>query len=380
VKHGMRCLVAVWLIATSTSMAEDYWERPIPPQGPAPDTHHPAAQDLAPQSCALCHPKQYEQWQMSFHARAVSKGLVGQLPAFDEETQTECLNCHAPRSEQQSRWKTSGLKALGQVKGVDCAACHVRRHRRHGPNAKMHTPHGSVRGLDLFRRADFCAPCHQFEEDGERVNGKLLENTHQEWAVSSYAKAGKPCQHCHMPDKQHNFAGIHTPEMVRKGLAVEARRSPSGVILEASNVGAGHALPTYATPRINIRIQAKEDATRRLDYSIQRTLIWDEQQGWTELSDTRLLPNQTVELRLGLDPRQQAKVIVMVEPDAYYHEHVYPTLLEMIGDELQPSARSILEQAMHESGQTGYLLYEVNCAQWTGQVAPCSRVGLANPR
>ncbi len=379
-QRGVRCMVMVWLIAASVAMAEEYWERPIPPQGPAPDSHHPVTKDLAPQSCALCHSKQYEQWRGSFHARAFSKGLVGQLPAFDADTQTECLNCHAPRSEQQSQWQTSGLEAVKQVHGVDCATCHVRRHRRHGPNDKVQTPHSQVQGLELFRKSEFCAPCHQFEEDGERVNGKLLENTHREWAVSTYAREGRTCQHCHMPEGQHTFSGIHAPEMVRKGLKVDAHRGAAGVIVKTSNAGAGHALPTYATPRITIEIQAKEDPTRALHYSIQRKLVWDEQQGWKELSDTRLLPHQTVELKLNLDPQQQAMVNVVVEPDAHYHEHVYPTLLRIQGDELQPADRGMLEAALHESGKSAYRLYALDCARWIGQEAPCVSVEFANPR
>ncbi|HFC93149.1 MAG TPA: hypothetical protein ENJ51_10090, partial [Leucothrix mucor] len=52
----------------------DYWQLPIPPQGDAPQTHHPITHDISPKSCALCHKKQADEWQDSYHAKAASDG------------------------------------------------------------------------------------------------------------------------------------------------------------------------------------------------------------------------------------------------------------------------------------------------------------------
>ncbi|MES9944225.1 MAG: hypothetical protein ABW080_04625 [Candidatus Thiodiazotropha sp.] len=34
---------------------------------------------------------------------------------------------------------------------------------------------------------------------------------------------GQTCQSCHMPDRAHLFHGIHDPDMVRLGLAINTR-------------------------------------------------------------------------------------------------------------------------------------------------------------
>jgi len=367
----LRFLFSTVLIASVVSV-DEYWRLPIPPQGQTLGSYPPLARQLTPQSCGLCHPKQYQEWQTSLHASAVSEGLVGQLPAFDEDTQAACLSCHAPRSEQLTLWQSQGLEAMTDLHGVDCAACHVRSHRRFSSQEKPSTPHGSVKRLALFEKAEFCAPCHQFDADGESLNGKLLENTYEEWRTSPYASAGKSCQHCHMPEKSHEFKGIHDPEMTRRGLKIQARRTDSGIWLRARNAGAGHALPTYATPKISIVMQAKDKPDHRHEHIIQRRLTWDEDHGWKELFDTRLLPNQPLELRLNLEPNQRASITVTVIPDAYYHEQVYPALIRLIGDELEPEARKLLDQAHRTSGQTGYVLDQLQCDSWTGQESPCT--------
>ena len=359
------------LIVLPIVAKSDYWQLPVPLQGKAPETYPQLVKSLAPRSCAVCHPQQYADWQSSLHASAASKGLVGQLPAFDEASQDKCLTCHAPRSEQLLLWRSKGIAATDHLHGVDCATCHVRSHRRFSAQKNLDTPHGTVRQLRLFAEAQFCAPCHQFGADGESVNGKLLENTYEEWRASPYFSTEKTCQACHMPEKRHLFKGIHDPDMTRQGLKIEARRTHSGVALRAWNAGAGHALPTYATPQIRIVMQAVDNPNQRHEHIIQRRLMWDEEHGWKELFDTRLLPDKSTELSLGLDPKQQASITVQVKPDAYYREQVYPTLLRLIGDELNTEARNMLEQAYKTSGQTGYILYQLHCDSWTGQDSPC---------
>jgi Cytochrome c554 and c-prime len=374
VKHATYTII-LWIVMLVPAQAfDDYWELPIPEQGNAPNTHHPLTQDLSPQRCALCHPKQFEQWQGSFHAKASSEGLVGQLPAYDELTQQGCLNCHAPRSEQHTLWDRSGIDALPFLQGVDCASCHVRSHKRYGPQKHAHTPHGEIERLELFIHSAFCAPCHQFSDDGDRTNGKLIENTYQEWLASPYAAAKQTCQYCHMPEKRHTFLGIHDPGTTRKGLKVEAQRQAQGIRVLARNAGAGHALPTYPTPRIRIIMEAVDNGKQRQEYVIHRHLIWNQGSGWTERSDTRLMPLEQIELTLNLMGIQQAQVVVVVEPDAFYHDYVYPSLFQLLGNDLDPEALTVLEDATKASGQTRYTLYQFKCDRWTGQEMPCKAI------
>jgi len=348
-----------------------YWVLPIPPQGRVPDEVIEPARDLSPASCGLCHRKQYREWSGSRHAAAAGGGVLGQLPAFDPETRTSCLGCHAPSSEQQDRLDAADPGRVRSLSGVDCVACHVRGHRRHSAAGKSVTPHGRVVAEPLFEDVTFCSPCHQFPEWGERVNGKLLENTEQEWRASPAARAGISCQDCHMPDGSHKFKGIHDPEMSRRALQPDVRRDRQGLRIRVRNSGAGHALPTYAPPRIRVILRGGDPHAAERIHGIQRRLRWDPDQGWEELADTRLLPGQELRLALELEPDEDAEAVLLVEPDALYHEQVYPYLLESIGEDLDPDSLQMLRDARDQAGRTGFVLYRARCSPWAGQPIAC---------
>ena len=356
------------------SLLNDYWRLPIPFQGDIPADYLSTARNLSASACAQCHPGQYEAWRGSRHSRATSAGLLGQLGALDYEERRHCLRCHAPRSEQQEAWENAQPSVPHDLGGVDCASCHVREHHRYGPRDVAATPHGPVQRRALFRESEFCAPCHQFDEEGLSVNGKPLENTYAEWLASRYVQEEKSCQTCHMKDGRHAFAGIHDPEMTRMGLEVTADRLAAGARLRLWNAGAGHALPTYITPRIRVLLHDHAQNGEPLhEYTIQRRMSWDIDAGWSEVSDTRLLPDQAVELAQPLGPDQTMIISIIVDPDADYHERIYPALLEMFAEQLTPSGRSLLEAAKAESGQSSYVLYCLECGPWHGVDAPCAR-------
>lgn len=372
-------LLALSILASGQGLEDDYWLRPIPLQGAAPDAYPSAAKGLSPGDCGVCHIEQYRQWSTSYHRMATSAGLLGQLRAFDQAEQTDCLNCHAPRAEQQQLWYSGSPDAYDNLYGVGCATCHVRAHRRFGPRTVAPTPHGDVRGLDLFSRSTFCLPCHQFDEQGVSVNGKPLENTYQEWQASRYPQQGMSCQGCHMRQGRHEFLGIHDRDTTRNGLKVSARRGDTGVLVVARNAGAGHALPTYSTPRIRIIFgEHGGDANPQSDYIIQWRLTWDPNRGWKEIFDTRLLPDQRVELTHSLAPERRLGITVLVEPDADYHERVYPELLEAIGDDLPAFDRELLEQARVASGRSAYVLYCLECKPWEGADTACDEVAVSS--
>jgi putative hemolysin len=356
------------------SSLNDYWRLPIPFQGDIPADYLSTAGKLSASACAQCHPSQYEAWWGSRHSRATSAGLLGQLGALDSEERRHCLRCHAPRSEQQEAWENARSSLPHDLGGVDCASCHVREHHRYGPRDVAPTPHGPVQKRALFRESAFCAPCHQFGEEGLSVNGKPLENTYAEWLASRYVQEGKSCQACHMKDGRHAFAGIHDPEMTRMGLQVAADRVATGVRLRLWNAGAGHALPTYITPRIRVLLHdPAQNGVLLREYAIQRRMSWDIDAGWSEVSDTRLLPDETVELAHPLAPDQAMTITIIVDPDADYHDRIYPALLEIFADQLTPSGRSLLKAARAESGRSSYVLYCMECGAWGGGDAPCAK-------
>lgn len=367
-------LVATLLVAGNAAAQADgdYWWLPVPPQGEPPSEHHPLTRELSAKVCGYCHPKQHQQWHESLHAQAMSKGLVGQLATTSQQNREACLSCHSPRSEQWAVWKAHGSSALGKIDGIDCAGCHVRAYHRFGPRDVAETPHGKVKRLELFKRSEFCQKCHQFPPgQGTILNGKPLENTYNEWRASRYSREGKTCQSCHMPEGRHEFKGIHDPEMTRRGLQVHVLRTAQGMYVEAKNIGAGHALPTYGTPRITIRAETTEQGkVKHAEFVIQRRVHWDPKDGWSEISDTRLLPDQSLELRLPLMPNQGAKVTVIVQPDQDYHDRVYPMMLSA-PIKLSKLDRALLVDARDEGISRAYTLYSFQCVGWKGKEQAC---------
>jgi hypothetical protein len=359
-------------IASADPLLAPYWARPIPAQGPAPvpAAENPVVTDLSANACRLCHPAQFEHWSGSLHAGALSPGVLGQLGAFDPETQRDCLACHAPRQESIELWLGRGLAVAGDLAGVDCATCHVRGHVRHGPRVVEQTPHGLVESLPLFRQAAFCAPCHQFDDTGLSVNGKPLENTYFEWRDSRYAREGVTCQDCHMPDKSHGFKGIHDRETTRRGLEVQAWRVRGGLRVRAENVGAGHALPTYVTPRILIRLEGAGGAPSR-EHVIARRMRWTLEAGWEELADDRLAPDQWIDVSMDLPPEGAGRVEVRVEPDDDYNRRIYPALPGLLGERLSPAEQALLARAGELAGRSAYILYRFDCPPWRGAEEPC---------
>ena len=212
----------------------------------------------------------------------------------------------------------------------------------------------------MFSSSEFCAPCHQFSPGDMAVNGKLLENTLAEWRGSRYAAEGITCQRCHMPGGSHGFRGIHDPDMLRRGLALEVDRTPSGIVATVRNRGAGHALPTYITPRIRLLVH-NPSRSASAELVIQRSMHWAPDSGWRERFDTRLMPGQARRLVLALAPGETARAQLMVEPDADYHDRVYPYLIRELRGEIGEVAMAQLRAAHAAAAATPYTAYRFDC-------------------
>jgi hypothetical protein len=78
-----------------------------------------------------------------------------------------------------------------------------------------------------------------------------------------------------------------------------------------------------------------------------------------------------LELSLALSPDEDAETTLFVEPDALYHELVYPSLEKSIGESLDPFSLQMLREAGRKAGQSGYLLYRSRCPPWEGRETRC---------
>lgn len=272
-----------------------HWTNPLPPQGAPPAQFSPIEASLASEACGQCHVEQYHDWRDSLHSRTVGPGLLWQFRLMDQQAANGCMRCHAPLAEQKALmalehdWSgapssppPSYVPANLHREGLVCAACHVRAHKRFGPPARAPTaadglPHGGFSPNPAFEDSRFCAVCHQFPESGPRLNGKLLENTYEEWRNSLPGRAGQTCQSCHMPDRRHHWRGIHDPKMTTRALTVTLDltmpdKERIRVESQITNTGAGHYFPTYVVPEVVFTLQLVDPAGRPKG-EIARTVV-----------------------------------------------------------------------------------------------------------
>ncbi|MFQ5881489.1 MAG: multiheme c-type cytochrome [Candidatus Methylomirabilales bacterium] len=363
-----------------------HWKTPIAPQGPPPTTFSRLEASLDPQSCGVCHQQQYEEWKTTFHANSMSAGVRGQTQGLiqqDPTTALLCYSCHAPLGEQAERLQVHGKFVENrefdpelQRKGLTCVGCHVRNHERFGPpyregslaasRPREELPHRGATTTPAFERAEFCRGCHQFGEDGYALNGKLLENTYNEWKDGPYAKAGIQCQNCHMPDRRHLWRGIHDPEQVKKGVTIrlttgKGRYRPGETVeatLTVNNSGVGHYFPTYVTPKVFITAALLDGKEQPVKGSFQQAAIGREVplDLSQELYDTRIPPQKSFTFRYSRPVGGKGwklKVQVTVHPDHFY-ERFFESVLK---GNMFPGGRKLLQEALEKTRGSSFSIF-----------------------
>ena len=334
----------------------EYWKRPVSPQ------NHYNKFSLYPEECGSCHKEQYRTWKDSLHSKAVGPGLLGQLkPDKDPQFAASCYFCHAPMEEQAEmienksgvRSQESGEKEPFYIKnpsfdnklklsGVSCSVCHLREGKVYGPpkrqgqgpapagfkrgsgvRSKKEKSHNSFIEKDFFEKAEFCAACHQLDE-GYEINGKVLTNTYMEWKESIYSKNNITCQNCHMPGRQHLFRGIHDPEMVKRGITINAVREGSNARLVITNTGVGHFFPTYVTPVVVIKGFVLDKNDKIIARSMKKAFIGRKVNLdlSKEIFDTRIPPEKSFEFDFTVSKSYNSGKLVFevwVYPDEFYN-------------------------------------------------------------
>lgn len=362
---------------TIDEFIDRHWQRPIPPQGTLPAGFTDEEGSLAPADCAACHPAQWEDWRSSLHSQTVGPGLMWQLHLMDQPQANRCLDCHAPLAEQKAllamRFDWPGappeppppyVSGDMDVQGLVCAACHVRKHQRFGPEARTEAvagrqPHGGFSAHQAFSDSRFCATCHQFPDDGPRVNDKLQEDTYAQWLESPAAVDGRQCQACHMPDRRHLWRGIHDPEMVRSGVRVDLDiKQVEGrhrITAALTNVDVGHWFPTYMVPKVVMTLKLQHP-------NGESSLLAQSEIGWRvnvdlnrELADTRLAPGMSHRLQAWADP---GAGVVLLEVTVIPREHYERMFEQMLGqsDKMSAAAVALLKQALTEARSARYSL------------------------
>ena len=376
-------------LGNPSQFLEEFWEFPIPAQQKAPDYYNEAVSQLSPEACGTCHQQQLEDWKTSRHAIAMGPGVHGQLVGQKPATILTCQTCHAPLSEQAEFLLRGEVEVNGQTEpisrggeyvsnkgydaelqshGIVCAACHVRSHQRFGPPFSEHAAaasvfeeghHGGAVVASAYSDSAFCKPCHQFEENGFSLNGKLIENTYNEWLESPHAQEGKTCQSCHMPDRRHQWRGIHDPESVKNALKldVEVMKQQESVEAEIrlTNQGAGHHLPTYLTPAIFVTARLL-DATEILIPKTESIRVIQRRVPLSldkEIFDTRIPAGGTWVYTYNAPIAKNARILEIqldVHPDHFYNDffEVYKAKT--------PGGQIAIKQALEITENSPYLL------------------------
>lgn len=138
----------------------------------------PLAQDATgPERCALCHSAEFQEWQVSPHAQAMTPideaADLGCEEAAGEDC--TCLSCHSTSFEPGAVAEGT----TGAHSGVTCEACH-------GAYVKDHPANG-VMQLDVD--SSVCSDCHV--------------ETHEDWEQTAHAEAGVQCIGCHRSHSQN---------------------------------------------------------------------------------------------------------------------------------------------------------------------------------
>ncbi|HET9987952.1 MAG TPA: hypothetical protein VFQ65_05520, partial [Kofleriaceae bacterium] len=215
----------------------------------------------------------------------------------------------------------------------------------------------------------FCMPCHQLPPRNA-LAGKPLLDTYKEWLEGPYMKRGIQCQHCHMPNREHEWRGVHDRDTVRQGIKLDvvahATKTGATVVADLINIGAGHYLPTTPTPALWLRIEL-HDARGELiegargELRIGRDIWFDG--SWHERSDTRIPPGAKVTLAKAwkggrVNEATTASVSVEVWPDDYY-EHFYEARLKQ---PLPGAIRAQYEAAYEAARHSHYVAERLDVA------------------
>ena len=192
-----------------------------------------------PETCAECHPDQYEEWSGSVHALAFKDPIYqGELnkavKAVGHEISRQCEGCHSPAGVVTGEIKGPGNAGLSPMAlaGVSCDICHSISGNTHWQTPSHEPENGSMiltPGVDtpegpvLIKRGPFppseecgddfhqceespahlqselCAACHQVYHHDSHFP---LEATYLEWKHGPYAQNNIHCQDCHMVETE----------------------------------------------------------------------------------------------------------------------------------------------------------------------------------
>ena len=285
--------------------------------------HEGLAITSSPETCQSCHSEIYDQWKVSFHAKATtSPAFRGMFTIFDYNTgggyAEECLNCHATDVKLTGAYeplRDAILRDEPDTPGVTCTACHAIRNVEDVPDllvpAELEeikaTPFHNVNRSELFKKEVFCSACHDYNNshaaDGQWELGIACCDVSRDFRDTKMAERGVTCQTCHMAPglendpnawksalggqgnfkdrlldllnlgryvenkllPNHRFLGSHDPAFTRTAViaSLEVQEKGSDEIVAQVSIEnlTGHSMPNGCPPRARIflRVWLEDD-------------------------------------------------------------------------------------------------------------------------
>ena len=317
--------------------------------------------------CGDCHRAIEEGWKLSAHAQAVESRLFQDAMKLAEtdygaSARRTCLSCHSPIAVQ-----TGDLALVKKVswEGVTCDYCHsIRDVTLAGPNPKATVDYSLVKSgpwKDLSSPAHgtvysavhtsslICATCHEYRNP----LGFWVLTTYSEWSKSAYGANNQNCQSCHMYEVKgnvvdprvqrtaegginlHQIPGSHSMQQLEKALRAQLSATHEGgrlqVVVEVTNRGAGHSVPT-GSPMRQLILEVRADpynGTHQSDRRVFRRTVADAKgtvierepqafiKGAKGLTDTRIAAGETRKETFTFQVPQGTRT--QVEADLIYY-------------------------------------------------------------
>jgi len=199
--------------------------------------------------CAGCHPAIYAEHEENTHGRAFIDEEA--RIATRDMAREDCVRCHTPRPIFQTGIGMTPMPRRHDLdEGNTCMTCHWKAGYDYA------TFSGGAQCTEAFDdrvgTISACASCHR------------IAGTPEQWSRAEHGKqAGRVCMDCHMPlvrrpvavgaaprdVRSHLFPAADNVDQIRSAYAWNARIVNDEVVVEISNVGAGHNFTTANAQR-----------------------------------------------------------------------------------------------------------------------------------
>lgn len=333
-------------------------------------------------NCAVCHVRSHQRFssvtelnesELSELKKSIKENNFSPSPSSSASSSEPSFTSSSPSSLPSPNTSSNVSSSSNSDDSPSSFTSTILPDRFSDPNWIQFSrfPHGSAEGKKEFSESKFCAVCHQFSSEGlqgQVLNGKPLENTFNEWRASSWAKRGISCQDCHMPEKRHQWKGIHDPDFVRSAIRLEVKlvkitknkqKNQVHAKIELFNEGSGHHFPTYATPKVFLIAELMDSQNQSILQTRKKDLIQRALNSTLteELFDTRIPSGNSHQFLYQVSRPAHAKTLrvqVIVSPDFFY-QGFFQKNLPLLKN---PRAKTLYRSALKDIQETDYILYQ----------------------